>query len=139
MWFRRLATFSFKFTNKKIKSGKTNRASCIDYKILPNMKGAVWHLTYLNVEMCTDAFNQPLYVHKDLRELQSSKTFKAILKWPLTGVNIFNALLKLIFWRTCIKFGCMIIEMKRNPTFTRFFTFHFILHLMIIFIFLSVL
>ena len=37
---------------------------------------------------------------------------KSVLKFPLTGVKISNALLKLIFWQKCIKFGYMIIEIK---------------------------
>ena len=37
---------------------------------------------------------------------------KAVLECPLTGVKISNALLKLIFWRKCIKFECIIIEIK---------------------------
>ena len=50
---------------------------------------------------------------------------KAVFKCLLTGVKIFNALFKLIFWRKYIRFACVIIEMKR--------------HLMVLFIFLSVL
>ena len=39
---------------------------------------------------------------------------KAVLKCLLTGVKISNALLKLIFWWKCMKFGCMIIKEKNT-------------------------
>ena len=55
----------------------------------------------------------------------SKEVVKAVVKWPLTKAKFSDALLKHIFLRKCMKFGCMVIEMKTR--------------LMIFFIFLSVL
>ena len=35
-----------------------------------------------------------------------------VLKCPLIEAKFSNSFLKLIFWRKCVKLGCMIIEMK---------------------------
>ena len=55
-----------------------------------------------------------MFVHKSIRLFHSHREklleVKAVLKCPMTGVKISNALLKRIFRRNGIKFGCMIIE-----------------------------
>ena len=48
--------------------------------------------------------------------------FKAVFKCPLTREKFSNALLKLIFCRKCIKFGCMIIEKKNASNGTFYFS-----------------
>ena len=94
-------------------------------KVSKNVKSYIWYRLWKTFATLTGIIGEKIRIvnYKLYSAKKKNLPFKVVFKCPLTEVKISNALLKLIFWQKCIKFGCMITEMK--------------IHLMIIFIFLS--